>query len=112
MFRSGVFTSRATCTPRDLELEQRINRKLKSGRVSCFTMKGDPDDYYGVTYSLRGLSKTHMRKEFDVDDNDLIEGLNITARGMENTKLPPGYTYDEDDAERFPQWVQDLINDG
>ena len=109
-FRAGVFTSRAICTPRDLELEQAINRKLPLGKVSAFTVEDKNGDSYGITYSWRGLSKTFYRTGFDIDIDDMIEGLGITAHGMENVKLPPGYTYEEEDAEKFPQWVEDMLN--
>ena len=109
-FRAGVFTSRAICTPRDLELEQAINSKLQLGKVSAFTVEDKNGDSYGLTYSWRGLSKTHLRRTFEVDIDDVIEGLAITAHGMENVKLPPGYTYEEEDAAKFPQWVEDMLN--
>lgn len=109
-FRAGSFTSRATCTPRDLELEAEINKKLKVGKVSLFTMKDEHADFYGLTYSFRGLSKTVMRRTFDLDVDDVIEGLAITTHGMENAKLTPGWVYEEEDAARFPEWVEDLIS--
>jgi hypothetical protein len=110
MFKAGVFTSKAICTPRDLELEAAINNKLKQGRVSLFTMPDERGEYYGLTYSWRGLSKTMTRRTFDLDIDDVIEGLAITAHGMENAKLPPGYTYEEEDAAKFPQWVEDMLD--
>jgi len=108
MFRPGVFTSRASCTMRDRELETAINAKLPRGQVAAFTVKDDYSEIYGLTFSYRGLSKTFMRKSFDLDIADLVDGLSITSESMQNVRLPAGWVDDEDEAAEMPNWVKDL----
>lgn len=102
-FKPGVFTSNATCTPADLELEQQLNAKLKCGRVVLWSMPNG----HGMTFSYNGLSKTFMRRNFELDLDEVTDGLLRTAAGMQNARLRPGWTYDEDAIEQQSKDIED-----
>lgn len=103
MLKRGVFTSSATCTDSDRNLENEINRRLAGrGKVSAYTILDPDGNRYGITYSHNGRHQTFVRQRFDVDIDALIGGLNITAMGMENVSIPRGWVYDPDEADVDP----------
>jgi hypothetical protein len=102
MIRKGLFQSNATCTSRDRELEARINEKLAQfgrGRVALYTEEGDGGPQYGMVFSFGSRAKTFTRHSFELDIDRIVEGLAITAEGMENSGNMLGWTYDVDDAD-------------
>jgi hypothetical protein len=107
-FKAGTFASNATCTAADLELEAAINAKLKLGRVTLWTIVDPRGNQYAATYAFRGKTKVFTRRIFEIDLHDFIEGLMITAQGMENTKLPRGWVDDADEADQLPDYVEDF----
>ena len=109
-FRSGSFVSNAIVTPRDRQLEAAINRRLPHGSVALFTVREDGNETYGMIYTLRSLSKTIMRQQHDLDVRDIVDALTITSFSMQNVRLPASYSYDEDDANKLPDWAEDLKN--
>ena len=102
-FKAGVFTSAATCTHADRELETRLNAKLTAGRAILWTQPDTQE--YGLTYSYNGLSKAFMRRTFDLDVDDVAKGLMQTMQTMQNARLRPGWTYDENEVDQLPNWL-------
>jgi len=110
-FKPGVFTSRTTCTPADLELERALNAKLKLGKVTCYTVDMTPPRY-GVCFTWRGMSRTHERPEFFgvAYADELVDALMTMADGMQNARLSPAWTANEDELKDMPQWLEDIID--
>ena len=106
-FRAGVFTSNAKCTSADLDLEQQINARLERGRVVLWTLDDPHKPAWGMTFTYRGLHKVFTRRSFELDADEVAQSLAKTARGMENARLAPGWIYDEDEVDKFPDWVED-----
>jgi len=102
MIRKWLFGSNATCTDRDRELEARINEKLAlagRGRVALYTEEHNGGPQYGMVYSFGSRTKTFTRDHFELDLERIVEGLAITAEGMENSNVGRGWSYDLDDAD-------------
>ena len=103
MFSKTVFASTAICTTRDRFLEDEINARLAGrGKVSAYTIQEADQIRYGLTYSHGGKHKTFERPRFELDVDSLLEGLEITAGGMENSRLPRGWVYDVEEADEDP----------
>ena len=103
MIRKGLFGSNATCTTRDRALENRINDRLAGrGKVAAYTIQDGEQTRYGLTYSNGSKHKSFERDRFELDVDMLIEGLGMTAASMDNTRIPRGWVYDQEDADANP----------
>jgi hypothetical protein len=102
-----ISESRTYCTDRDRQLEDAINARLAGrGRVALYTIKGEPERY-GLCFSHGSKSHLIEHNAFDWDVDRIVTGLGSTAQQMENTKLPRGWVYSEDEAAQV-EWGGDI----
>lgn len=104
MFKTNAFASSAICTGRDRALEKTINARLGAGfgKVAAYTIQDGEQTRYGLTYSNGSKHKSFERDRFELDVDMLIEGLGMTAASMDNTRIPRGWVYDQEDADANP----------